>query len=192
MSNHIKVGYRDIAKMFCSAMPIEGKDFGDKVNEYLDIIKRMPAEAKVALKSAYIFSRKVPREEREDLFQELCLAVLQVKTKDEKLGYAIARCDWRNWWQKFYTRQHYLAGSLNDTVLDSENQPVEFAELIVGEVEFERKIDGKMDAERIYQRLPDTIRPIINNRLIGKALNAVERQRLSRYIKKEGYKLLLA
>lgn len=187
-----KIGYRDIAKMLCSTLPVEGKDYTDKIESYLDIIKSLPMEAKVAIKSAYIFSRKVPREEREDMFQELCKAVLEIKTKDEKLGYAVARCDWRDWWEKFYTRQHYLAGSLNDTVLDNENQAVELGELIVGEVEFERKIDGKIDADLIWNGLPEPVKPIVGKRLIGKALNNTERSTLSRWIHKEGYRLLLA
>ncbi len=85
------ITYRHIAKMLASALPVEGQEFGLKVEQYLDTIKRLPQEAKTALKSAYIFSRKVPREEREDLFQDIVLAVLKVKTKDEQLAYAIAR-----------------------------------------------------------------------------------------------------
>ncbi len=55
--------------MLASALPVEGKEFGLKVELYLDTIKRLPQETKTALRSAYIFSRKVPREEREDLIQ---------------------------------------------------------------------------------------------------------------------------
>lgn len=192
MKQITEITYRHIAKMLCSALPVEGQDFGDKVNQYLHTIKAMPKEAKVALRSAYIFSRKVPREEREDMFQELFTAIWEVKTKDEPFAYAIARCDWRNWWQKYMTRQHYLAGSLNQTVTDNDSQEVELAELIVGETEFEFKMDGKLDAERIWDKLPDMIKPIIQRRLLGYPLNATERQRLSRYVNKEGYKLLLA
>ena len=103
--------------MLVKAMPLEGQDYADKINEYLGIIKAMPQTAKVALKSAYIFSRKVPREEREDLFQDLTLAILKARTKDERLAYTIARCDWRNWWAKYSIRQHY---SLDSVVEDDE------------------------------------------------------------------------
>lgn len=188
--SQIRVTYRDIAKMLCSAMPIEGLEFRQKVESYLETIKKLPAEAKVALKSAYVFSRKVPKQEREDMFQELTLAVLEARTKDEAFGYAICRCDWRNWWQKYKTRQHYLAGSLNRILLDADNQAVELGELLVGECEFEAKMDGKLDAERIWSKLPLVIKRVVNLRLIGKALNPAERQRLSRYIKREGYALI--
>lgn len=201
---HIKVSYRDIAKMMVKALPVEGKEFSDKVNHYLEVIKAMPTNAKLALKSAYIFSRKVPREEREDLFQEIALAVLKAKTKDEKLAYAVARCDWQNFWAKFKIRQHY---SLDTVIDDDEGNPATMAELIVGEVEFEFKIDGKIEAERIWNKLPEDIKPLIQKRLLGKplsvprngrgrpqtdaALSSAERVRLNRWVHREGYRLLL-
>jgi len=182
------ITYRHVAKMLASALPVEGQEFGLKVEHYLDTIKRLPQEAKTALKSAYIFSRKVPREEREDLFQDITLAVLKVKTKDERLAYAIARCDWRDFWKAYKIRQHY---SLDSVIEDTEGNPVTLGELLVGEAEFERKMNGKLDAERIYNLLPLHIQPIIDKRLIGKALNSSERNKLNRYVKAEGYKILL-
>ncbi len=186
---YIEVTYRDIAKMLASALPIEGDDFGRQVNDNLEVIKRLPLEAKHALKVAFVFSRKVPRHEREDLFQDIALAVLKVKTRDERLAYSIARCDWKNWWGKYSIRQHY---SLDSVTGDEDGSPVTMAELIVGEVEFERKINGKLDAERIWNKLPKDIRPIVFRRLIGKALNSSERNYLNRWIHKAGYQLILA
>ena len=189
--SYIKITYRNIAKMLSSKLPVEGEDFGDKVNDYLGSIKALPKKSKIALKSAYIFSRKVPREEREDMFQELFSAIYAVNTEDERFAYAIARRDWQDWWQKYKTRKHFMAGSLNDTVLDSDNQEVELAELIVGETEFELKMDGHLDAERIWNKLPDIIKPLVQKRLLGKPLTNKERARMSYYVKTQGYKLLL-
>jgi len=182
------ITYRHVAKMLASALPIEGKEFGDKVEQYLETIKRLPQEAKTALKSAYIFSRKVPREEREDLFQDIALAILKVKTKDERLAYAVARCDWQDFWRKYKIRQHY---SLDSVVDDTEGNPVTLGEMLVGETEFERKMDGKLEAERIFNALPSNIQPLINKRLIGNTLNKQERNALNYYVRKDGYKLLL-
>ena len=186
---YIKVTYRDIAKMLSSALPVEGEEFGDKVEEYLAVIKTLPREAKLAMKVGYIFSRKVPRREREDMFQDIALAVFKVKARDERLAYAIARCDWRNWWERYSIRQHY---SLDSVVENDEGNPVTLSEVLVGEVEFERKMDGKLDAERIWDKLPDYIKPLVMKRLIGKALTATERKRMSRYVRADGYRLLLA
>jgi hypothetical protein len=188
MSITNKVTYRNIAKMLASALPVEGEDFREKVEVNLGTIKSLSTEAKNALKSAYIFSRKVPRQEREDLFQELALAVLKANTKDEKLAYAIARCDWINWWKKYKVRQHY---SLDTIIEDEDGNPKQMAELIIGEVDFECKMDGKVDAERIWHKLPKDIKPIIQHRLLGQALNQNERKRLSRWVQSHGYQLLL-
>ena len=103
MSKYLAVTYRDIAKMLASALPLDGEDFRAAVESHLATIKALPAATKTAMKVAFVFSRKVNREDREDMFQELALAVLKVKTPDEKLAYTIARFDWLNWWRKRHT-----------------------------------------------------------------------------------------
>lgn len=185
----IKVTYRNIAIMLASSLPIEGEDFRDRVEINLKAIQSLSTEAKTALRSAYIFSRKVPKQERQDLFQDLALAVLKAQTKDEKLAYAIARCDWLNWWKKFKIRQHY---SLDTITKDEDGSPQRMGGLIVGEVDFEYRLDGKVDAERIWHKLPDNIKLIVKNRLLGKALTNTERSTLNRWVKSKGYQLLLA
>jgi hypothetical protein len=196
MSVEIKdLTYRNIAKMLASAIPdhnghgYQDEQFTSLVNEYLEEIKRLPQEAKVALKSAYIFSHKVPRQEREDVFQDIALAVLKARTGEERLAYAIGRCDWKDWWSKYMIRQHY---SLDSVVEDNEGNPATLGELIVGEAEWEIKMDGKLDAERIMDKLPADIKPIVERRMIGYPLKDAERQRLSRWVHSAGYQLLLA
>jgi hypothetical protein len=189
MKPFIKVTYRNIAKMLASALPVEAEEFTEIVEANLKAIESLSMEAKNALKSAYIFSRKVPRQERQDLFQDLTLAILKARTKDEKLAYAIARCDWLNWWKKYKIRQHY---SLDTIIEDEDGNPQRMGELIVGEVDFEYRLDGKVDAERIWHKLPDNIKLIVKNRLLRKALTNTERSILNRWIKSKGYQLLLA
>ena len=62
----------------------------------------------------------------------------------------------------------------------------------VGEVEYENRLNGELDAESIFDTLPQAIKPIINKRLLGIPLPPKDRQALSRYVKAEGYKLLIA
>jgi len=202
--DYLKVTYRQIAKMLCSALPVQNEDFTLKVEEYLTAIKAMPIEAKNALKVAYVFSRKVPREEREDLFQDIALAVLKAKAKDEKLAYAIARMDWLDWWRRYSIRQHT---SLDSVINDTEGNSTTLGELIVGAVQFEHMVDGKIEAERLWSKIPDNIKPLVLKRLEGKPLiserrrgrpatgvilNDTERKRFSRWLKSDGYKLALA
>ena len=186
---YLQVTYRDVAKMLASALPIEGAEFSVKVKENLEAIKALTSEAKTALKVAYVFSRKVPREEREDLFQDIALTVFKAKVTDEKLAYAIARCDWQDWWRKYMIRQHT---SLDSVVEDDSGNPVTLAELLVGEVEFENKVNGKIEAERIWGLLPADVKPLVNKRLIGKALTNKERAKMSYFVRTKGTQLLLA
>ena len=183
------VTYRHVAVMLAKSLPVEGEQFTLKVEEMLATIKELPQTSKVALKGAYIFSQKAPVEERGDLFQDLALAIYKAQTSDERLAYALARCDWKDWWAKYKIRQHY---SLDLVVEDEDGGPVTLSELIVGECDFELRMNGKLDAERIWDKLPDTIKPIVQNRLLGKALTNTERSTLHRWIKASGYQLLLA
>jgi hypothetical protein len=122
------------------------------------------------------------------MFQDLTLAILKARTKDEKLAYSIARCDWLNWWKKYKIRQHY---SLDTIIEDKDGNPQKMAELIVGEVDFECRYDGKVDAERIWYKLPDNIKDIVRQRLLGQALTSNQRVTLHRWVKSSGYQLLL-
>jgi len=182
------VTYRNVAVMLAKSLPVDGEQFTLKIEEILDTIKKLPQASKVALKCAYIFSQKAPVEERGDLFQDLALAIYKAQTSDERLAYALARCDWKDWWAKYKIRQHY---SLDLVVEDEDGSPVTLSELIVGECDFELRMNGKLDAERIWDKLPDTIKPIVQNRLLGKALTHQERNTLNYWVKTKGYQLLL-
>jgi len=182
-TNSIQVEFRTVAKFLAKGIPVEGEDFRTVVEETLLAIKKLTPELKTAMKAAYVFASKVPREEREDFFQELILALLQRSTKDEKLAYAIARFDWIDWWRKFTVKRHFFAGSLQDTVEDESGSEVMLAELIVGECEFERKLDGDLDGKALWARLPKPIQALVQKRLLGRALNSTERSQLRRFAK---------
>lgn len=227
-----KIDYRQISRIFTQALPIDDSERLEVTNSYIRQIKALPVEAKIALRSAYIFSAKVPREEREDLFQDIALTLLKARLGDEKLAYAIARCDWIDFWKSYKHRQHYsLDAQWESHLANEEGSPLTLAEVIVGEAEFEAKMDGKIEDNRIWGSLPDNIKPLIAKRLLGQTiitryksepkpknwrkldrwskrmvkhcqrqvgrpkseanLTDCERQRLNRWVKAEGYKLLI-
>ncbi len=113
----LAVTTRQLAKMFVAAYPIEfhGDEFRDLTNQFEAGIRKLSKANQNALRCAYIFSSKVPRQDRQDLFQELTLALLEANTDEPKLQYAVARCDWLNWWGKYKTRQHYSVNVDFDT-----------------------------------------------------------------------------
>ncbi|MBN2075164.1 MAG: hypothetical protein JW762_06410 [Dehalococcoidales bacterium] len=203
VKTYIKTEYRDIAKMLVKALPVENDDFGLKVNEYIDIIKSLPNEAKTALKCAYIFASKAPREEREDLYQSLFLAIWKVKPENEKFAYSIARCDWQDFWKSYKIKQHMTLESITES---DDSSPDNLADMIIGYVEYETRYDGKIEAETIWSKIPEDIKPIILKKLSGKALTSGKRKRgrpkvtqpligkhrkaYSRWLRKQAYQIL--
>ena len=204
-----KANYQQIAKA-----AIGGPNFEDD-NQYIELVKATAKEldnlsinAKLAVEAGYIFSRKVPSSERQDLFQELVTAVLDSGTENPAFAYTIARRDWQDWWAKYKLHSQFYQGYLSEVILNNDGEETELAELVVGEVEFERKQIAKLDAESLWQQIPKDIQYLVSKRLQGKplgaprnrkagkpkssgTLNDTERKRLNRWAKTEGYKLLI-
>lgn len=180
-SKHVKVTLRDIAKMLVKNMPIQEAEFTEKIEATIKALKKLDKNAKLALASAYVFSSKVPRQDREDLFQDITLAILESGTKDEPLAYSIARCDWKNWWEKRYSQARFTADSLDVEIEDEDGNEIRASELLVGEVEFEAKEIGFLDGCALWDKIPAVIKPIVQKRLAGLALTRPERLDLYYY-----------
>ena len=179
---------RSIAKMLASALQVDGEEFGEHVETYLDEINKLPADARRALKYAFIFSRKAPQQEREDLYQELAIKLLELRPHDDKLAYAIARCDWKDWWKAFKMRSNYNWESIErisdaedgqDYGQDAIDRQMYHGALLDGQVEIERKTD----ADILWSKLPKQIQAIVSKRLEGHALTGAERVMMCRYMK---------
>jgi hypothetical protein len=173
-------------------MGAHDQEYSDLVNEMLESINKLPQDQKLALKSAYVFSRKVPKEEREDVMQDLMLNLLKYQAHDEKLIYSIARCDWKDWWKSYKTRSHYqVLDSFEESITDTDqDRGVRLADLLTNEIRFEYLVDGKIDGQYLWDKLPATIKPVIAKRLQSKALTGNERVKLHRYIQSNGSSLL--
>lgn len=181
----IKVTYRTLAKFLTSTMQLEGEAYREAVEAHLGAIKALPQEQKDMLTAAYIFSRKVPDQEREDVFQELTLALLEIKPDSPRLAYAVARCDWKNWWEKYRRSRLFCDRSLNEKLTDEQGNVAEMGELLAGEVEWEIKKNGELDARALWEKIPDTIKPIVLKRQARRPLTDAERQRFSRFMRSQ-------
>jgi len=143
------------------------------------------------------------------LFQELVTAILESGTENPAFAYTIARRDWQNWWSKYALHSQFYEGYLSDTLTNSDGDETELAELLVGEVEFENKQIDKLDTKQLWQQIPADIQKLVVKRLKGKPLGSprkrkagrpknsntltnTERSRLNRWVKTEGYKLLIS
>ena len=209
MNEISKATYQSMAKA-----AIGDPSFDDD-NEYIELVKttakafeNLDLNARLAVEASYIFSRKVPRPERQDLFQELITAILASGTENPAFAYTIARRDWQNWYTKYMLHSQFYQGYLSETITNSDGEETELAELLVGEVEFENRQIDKLDAQRLWRQIPTEIQVLITKRLQGKplgaprmrkagqpkssgTLNNTERQRLNRWVKTQGHKLLI-
>jgi len=190
------VSYRSIAKLLARGMPIDGQDYSDIIEGYIKSIEAMPPEQQSTLKSAYIFSRKAPEAERQDLFQHLVAHGLAVLASWPKpilntagFCYGVARNEWKFWTRKRKGRLKILGGgflSLNEPVRDSLDGDIELQDAIAGEVEFESKLNSELDCQAVLNTLPDRLKTILAKRLNGYTISSADQKALSRYIKKNG------
>lgn len=190
MNMKLRVTSRQIAKLLVRNLP----DNAGKVDEYTKVIETMPEESKLALQSAYIFSSKVPPEERGDMFQELFCQVLEAFNKQKvtdieqvKHAFAYTAGKFRlwNWEQKRKRRQKHFGGSLNEVITDEDGNEIELIDTLIGENDFEDKLIATLEAQRIWDELPDTIKPIIKKKLRGEPLLVKEQSKLERFRQKK-------
>jgi hypothetical protein len=184
-----RVSHRDIAKMLVYAMPIKFSpdEFLQCVEDNIKAIQDMPKESRIALKMGYLFSSRVPRDEREDFMQELSLKLIELKCPDEKLAYTIARCDWVDWWRRYAKKEATytsLEAMLETREGEGQNEAI-LADLTTGAMEYETREDCK--AKRILDAMSQTeagkrMLMIGAKRLQGLALTHAERQALCSWI----------
>jgi len=197
----MKINYRSIAKLLAKDMPIDGQEYRVKIEEYIKAIKAMPKAQQSALGAAYIFSDMLRGYERQDLFQELVAHILTVMAKRkgsiesiDGFCYKVARNKWKDKWLQQENRKEITNGdfsSLNRPVIDSDNgREEELQELLAGEVEFERKLNSKLDSQAVLDSLPDRVKAIVIKKLIDKErLSSSECNILHRHTKNHGQKI---
>jgi len=136
-----------------------------------------------------IAAKKAPPGEREDLLQEVSVALLKAQPPNGQTAWGVARNTLAYYWRRWRTRQHYGIDSESDAGLDSQTVA---DNAVVWAVEWEPYSDGRMDADRIWALVPDSMRRVLNKRLLGGVLTGAERVALHRWRAREGYKILLA
>jgi len=124
---------------------------------------------------------RIPYQEREDVLQELALRMLEARPCTAAMAFIIARNHVANWWRHY--RAHRLYGD-SDITYGSEltDTGEEIIQTIVGEVEWQARIDSELEAKRIFSNLPPRIQGIISKRLAGRRLSGAERVALHRFV----------
>ena len=126
---------------------------------------------------------RYPNQEREDSIQDMALALLKYQPGTPGLAFAVCRGRNLDWWKAYKYRQHHSLDADNGGLDAEDSDGVTMAEMLAGRVEWERKIDGVMDARKLWEILPLNIRRTVSKRLRGIRMNGAERVALHRFAK---------
>jgi hypothetical protein len=111
-SAHRPEDTRTIAKFLASSLPLEGEEWGEAVESILATLDGLTKGKRnrlqlVAIRTAFRFAKRVPMQERKDMFDSLYLSLLREGLSDVGLAHAAAMHDWANWWKAYKLRSHY-------------------------------------------------------------------------------------
>jgi len=177
----MRVTCRQIARVLVKGLPLNDDEVAGKVDEYTKAIEAMPEKTRHALQSAYIFSSKVPPEEREDLFQDIVYAVLQKSKDGEGVAYMTGRGKWLDGLGcGEHKKKRHPSSSLNE-VITTEGQDIELGETLVGTDDLEDKVIERIEAQKIYLELPRHIKLIVKKRFRGELISPKEKRQLLKY-----------
>jgi hypothetical protein len=175
-----RVTARQVAKMLCHALAtIDIEDYRNAVDTYMVTLESLTKSQLHALKLAYVFSRRCQPQERDDLYQEIALSVLEHGGDNCKLQYAIARNNWRSFIHNYYRHGNYQGHSLNELIDDGDNNQVERVDIIVGAGEYE--LISELDTKVIMDSLPRHVRDVVLKRMTGAIMTTYDRLTLMRF-----------
>lgn len=180
----MKVTYRQIAKILVRGLPLDSQELPQAIEQYTKAIEAMPEKARFALQSAYIFSSKVPPDQREDMFQDIVYAVLRKSKDGEGVAYMTGRGKWLDGLGGEHKKKHHPASSLNEVITTDDKGEIELGETIVGMDNLEDKIINRVEAQRIYRELPRHIKLLVKRMFRGEVLLPKERSMVFRYRRK--------
>ena len=209
----MKVSYRRIARKLVWDMPaFSPEEFASKVDDYTEAIEAMPKEAQATLKAAYIINSIAPKEDQEDLFQELVSHILTVlaryKTPIRDIDgfcYKVANRKYQTWLRDKRNRKRLLDGgflSLDEPVKALNGEVVELHETVAGKLEWtdirpfnlESEISSELDCQAVLDTMPDRVRDLVIKRLdykkkVGHHISHSDSKMLWRYVQKNGDKI---
>ena len=160
----------------------------NEIKENAQVLSRRLGVDQAALEKILAFwVVRYPNAEREDGLQTMALALLENLPGTPGLAFAVCRGRNLDWWKSNSYRNHY---SLDWSPDYDDSSGVTLAEAMAGVVEWEFKIDGLIDGQRLWDKLPGRIQEIIRQRLLGQRLKGADRTYLHRFAKENGQLLL--
>ena len=123
--------------------------------------------------------RKVPKEERHDVLQDLACRALRYRPHTPGLLYSVFKGGISDWWKARRYREHE---SLDVVVEDDEGEGTPLIETLPDD---SRPLDdlvcGFVWAKELLSQIPDRVIRAGEKRVMGSPLSAAERQTLSRW-----------
>jgi hypothetical protein len=97
-------------------------EFKAMVDWFTQEIDNLPRQAQIALATAYIWASKAPKQEQEDLFQELTLKLIENGTEIEQIAWVVSHADWVDWWRRYKLHSQYCESHLSEIQeIDTDN-----------------------------------------------------------------------
>jgi len=197
----MKISYRTLAKVLAYDMPLDDQEYSDIIEWYIKSIEAMPPKHQETLKAAYVFSRKAPKEDWQDLFQHFVAHGLKILNQWPKpikdiagFCYVVVRNEWKRVTRERKRHIRMLNGgfvSLNKIVPsahpDGDSREVELQELIADDLDLESELNSELDSQAVLDTLPDRVKAIVKKRLLGgEKISNREYERLARYREENG------
>lgn len=192
----MEFSYRQIAKALAHGMPVDGQEYTEVIEGYIKSIAAMPLEQRVLIQAAYIFSRKAPREEWQDLFQHFVAHGLEILSQWPEtikdiagFSYVVTRNEWKRLTRERKRHIRMLNGSflsLNVTLDNTEDEGIELLDTIADDLDIESELNSELDSQAVMDTLPDKVKAIVDKRLNHQQLSSHEYERLARYREENG------
>jgi len=152
-------------------------------SDNLQTLEAMPEVQQHIVSAAYLYSRRVPRDDQQDVFQELVSRIWDALARRKAKGETtllypkaytlkVARCEWIRW-LKSRSRENSRRIPFEDVEDTPESGMIE-------------AVEAGLEAQRIWRVLPANIQAIVRKRLNGQHNTGPERERLGKYLQKHG------
>ena len=133
------------------------------------VSRRTGTPEKDVVRTLAFWTKHAPPDYKQDAPQDIALALLEHPTADPALTWHIAKRTIGHLWERWHTRTHYGAASLDARLDDGEGKNL--ADTIVDVVDYEAQVCGAIECSRLWGLLPEWVKECAQARLTGHNVN---------------------
>ena len=124
---------------------------------------------------------KVPREDREDITQDMFELLLKHKPSSAGLAYTICKRSIADYWRHKARHNEFNISYASSVIASSEDGNITFEDLLIDRIDYESKYVDSIDSNVLFNSLPKPIAKLVAKRLRGLGLTSTQRSQLRRY-----------